>query len=207
MGKGSGKRATRERIGQLSAATREDDEQLRRAATRRLAKLEKDLAAAHKMQDRRRSRLEAATAEVNRLRSEIAGLIRHASEPAMDGASKVGHAAGDLLEEAADAVADAAGSVVHAAGSVVGAARRSVRAKPAPAVKPAGPATPPPMPAEPEGAAMVEVARPATSAPAARATGRPSAATPVAPKRAKPAKPRSRRGPTQTPAPPGPDHA
>ena len=151
MGKGSGKRATRKRIAEVSDATREDAEQLQRATTRRLAKLEKDLEAARKTEERHRSRLAAASAEADRIRIEIAGLIRHASEPAVGGARKVGHAAGDLLEEAADVVADAAGavrdaagSVADAAGSVVGAARRAVRSKPAgaKAPAPAKPATP-----------------------------------------------------------------
>jgi hypothetical protein len=129
MGKGSGKRATRKRVADVSAATREDDAQLKRATTRRLAKLAKDLAAAHKTEERHRSRLAEASAEADHIRLEIAGLVRHASEPAIGGARKVGHAAG---------------GVAHAAGSVVGAARRAVRTKPAPATAPvrAKPATP-----------------------------------------------------------------
>ena len=151
MGKGSGKRATRKRVAEVSDATREHAEQLQRATTRRLAKLEKDLAAARKSEERHRSRLVAASAEADRIRIEVAGLIRHASEPAVGGARKVGHAAGDLLEEAADvvtdaagAVRDAAGSVADAAGSFVGVARRAVRSKPAgaKAPAPAKPATP-----------------------------------------------------------------
>ena len=82
MGKGSGKRATRKRVADVSAATREDDAQLKRATTRRLAKLAKDLAAAHKTEERHRSRLAEASAEADHIRLEIAGLVRHASEPA-----------------------------------------------------------------------------------------------------------------------------
>lgn len=158
MGKGSGKRATRARVADVSAATREDVEQLKRAATRRLAKLEKDLAAAHKAEERHRSRLATASAEADRIRGEIAGLLRHASEPAVSGARKVRHAAGELLEDAADAVSDAAtgmahaaGSVRDAAGSVVGAARRSVKTKPSAAEAPAAAkpaAATPPAPAK-----------------------------------------------------------
>jgi hypothetical protein len=178
MGKGSGKRATRKRVADVSAAAREDAEQLKRATRRRLAKLEKDLTAVRKTEERQRSRLAAASAEADRIRGEIAGLVRHASEPAVGGARKIGRAAGDLFEDAADAVADAAGGVMHAAGSVVhaaspagetvlgvaqdaagavldaagsvvGAARRAVRSRPD-AATPAAPATPrPPAPAKP----------------------------------------------------------
>jgi hypothetical protein len=129
MGKDSGKRATRKRLADVSAAAREDADGLERATTRRLARLEKDLAAARRTEDRHRSRLAVASAEAERIRSEIGGLVRHASEPAMGGARKVGHVAGDLIEDAADAVVDAAGAVRDAAGSVVGAARRAVRGK------------------------------------------------------------------------------
>ena len=44
MDKGSGKRAMRKRVADVSAGEREDAEQLKRATRRRLAKLEKDLA-------------------------------------------------------------------------------------------------------------------------------------------------------------------
>jgi chromosome segregation ATPase len=146
MGKGSGKRATRERAKDVSAAARDEAEQLARATARRLAKLKKDLAAARKTEERHRSRLAAASAEADRIRIEIGELVRHASEPAVGGVKKVGHAASDLLEDAADVVTDAAGAVRDAAGSVVGVARRAVRSKratakaPAPA-KPAAPRT------------------------------------------------------------------
>jgi len=167
MGRGSGKRATRKRVADVSAAAREDEAKLQRATTRRLAKLEKDLAAAHKTEERHRSRLTTASAEADRIRGEIAGLLRHASEPAVGGARKVGQAAADLLEDAADAVADAAGGVVHAAGSVVEAARRSVRPKPATTA--AGPAD---APADPSRAAAVKAARPGK--PATAKAGRPA---------------------------------
>ena len=146
MAKGNGKRATRKRARDVSAAARDEAEKLARATARRLAKLEKDLAAARKTEERHRSRLAAASAEADRIRIEIAELVRHASEPAVGGVKKVGHAAGDLLEDAADVVTDAAGAVRDAAGSVVGVARRAVRSKratakaPAPA-KPAAPRT------------------------------------------------------------------
>src|SRR5665811_2095024 len=81
MGKGSGKRATRKRVADVSAVAREDAEQLKRATRRRLARLEKDLAAVRKTEDRRRSRLAAASSKADRIRREIARLIRHASEP------------------------------------------------------------------------------------------------------------------------------
>ncbi|HEX7398372.1 MAG TPA: hypothetical protein VF302_01295 [Candidatus Limnocylindrales bacterium] len=135
MGKGSGKRALRQRIADVSSSDR-DITELKRATARRIAKLEKDLAAARRREERRRSRLAAASAEADRIRVEIAGLLHHASDPAVGGARKVGHAAGDLIEDAAGAVVDAAGGVVHAAGSVVGAAKRarsrSRRADPTP---------------------------------------------------------------------------
>ena len=142
MGKGSEKRAVRKRVADVSADERDIAEKLKRATARRIAKLEKDLAAAHKTAERHRSRLAEASAEADHIRKEIAGLLRHASEPAVGGARKVGHAASDLIEDAADAVADAAGGVMHAAVSVVEAARRSMKAKPATPPRPAK-ATPP----------------------------------------------------------------
>src|SRR5665811_2251547 len=72
-----------------------------------------------KTEDRRRSRLAAASSKADRIRREIARLIRHASEPAVGGARKIGRAPGDLLEGAAGAVADDAGGAMHVAGSVV----------------------------------------------------------------------------------------
>jgi chromosome segregation ATPase len=123
MGKG-GKRALRRRVAEISADDR-DIAELERATARRIAKLEKDLAAARKTEERRRSRLAAASAEADRIRNEIAALVHHATDPAVGGARKVGHAAGSLIEDAADAVADAAGGVAHAAESVVGAAKRA----------------------------------------------------------------------------------
>ena len=215
MGRGSGKRATRKRVADVSAAAREDEAKLQRATTRRLAKLEKDLAAAHKTEERHRSRLTTASAEADRIRGEIAGLLRHASEPAVGGARKVGQAAADLLEDAADAVADAAGGVVHAAGSVVEAARRSVRAKPATAA--AGPAD---APADPSRAAAVKAARPGK--PATAKAGRPAEgttqpapsvarskkpATPTAPRPVKRAVAGSVRARKVTPPAPGPEDA
>lgn len=125
MGKESGKRSARKRVAEIATAAREDEEKLQRAAKRRLAKLEKDLAAAHRMQERHRSRLDAATAEADQIRAEIAELLRRASEPAADGARKVGRAAGELLDEAAVVVSDAAVAVKDAAELVVGAARRA----------------------------------------------------------------------------------
>ena len=160
MGKGSGKRATRKRVEDVSAAGRDEAERLARATARRLARLEKDLAAARKTEERHRSRLAAASAEADRIRIEIAELVRHASEPAVGGVKKVGHAAGDLLEDAADVFTDAAGAVRDAAGSVVGAARRAVRSKPAAAKAPA-PAKTAPAPAKPA-APRTRRARPAT---------------------------------------------
>jgi hypothetical protein len=124
MGKGSGKRALRQRIADVSSSDR-DVTELKRATARRIAKLEKELGAARRTEERRRSRLAAASAEADRIRTEIAGLVHHAADPAVGGARKVGHAAGDLIEDAAGAVVDAAGGVVHAAGSVVGAAKRA----------------------------------------------------------------------------------
>lgn len=201
MGRGSGKRATRKRVADVSAGAREDEAKLQRATTRRLAKLEKDLAAAHKNEERHRSRLATASAEADRIRGEIAGLLRHASEPAVGGARKVGHAAADLLGDAADAVADAAGGVMHAAGSVVGAARRSVRAKPAtPAAEPAVAAAQPPK------AATVKAARPRKPA-TAKVAMPAEPATPTAPKSAKPAVARSARARKVTPPATGPENA
>jgi hypothetical protein len=109
MGKASGKRATRKRVADVSATPHEDAEEPRRAATRRLTKLEKDLAAARKTEERRRSRLAAASAEADRIRSEIVELVRHVSVPAVGAARKVGHAAGaaDVARDA-DAAEDAA---------------------------------------------------------------------------------------------------
>ncbi len=209
MGRGSGKRATRNRVADVSVAARDDEAKLERATTRRLAKLEKDLAAAHKNEERHRSRLAIASAEADRIRGEIAGLLRRASEPAVGGARKVGHAAADLLEDAADAVADAAGGVVHAAGSVVGAARRSVRAKPATAAAELDATA-----AHPPKAATVKPAKPAaaktakSAKPAAAKTAKPAKpATPRAPKPAKPAVARSARARKVTPPAPAPDNA
>ncbi len=189
MGKDSGKRATRKRIADVSAAARDDAAQLRKATTRRLAKLEKDLTAVHRTEERRRSRLAAASAEADRIRTEIADLIRHASEPAADGARKVGHAAGGLLEDAADVVtgaaggvAHAAGSVIDAAGSVVGAARRATRAKPA-SVK---------APASAKPAAIASPAKAPAKARAAKAPAKARAAKAPAKVPAKPATPRQR---------------
>jgi hypothetical protein len=215
MGRGSGKRATRKRVADVSAGAREDEAKLQRATTRRLAKLEKDLAAAHKNEERHRSRLATASAEADRIRGEIAGLLRHASEPAVGGARKVGHAAADLLEDAAGAVADAAGGVVHAAESVVDAARRSMRAKPAtPAAEPAVAATQPPKaargkiakPGKPVTATAAKPAEPATQAASPAARSR-KPATPTASKPAKPAVARSARVRKVTPPVPGPDNA
>jgi ABC-type transporter Mla subunit MlaD len=199
MGRGSEKRATRKRVADVSAAAREDAEDLKRATTRRLAKLEKDLAAARRTEERHRSRLAAASAEADQIRSDIAGLVRHASEPAVGGAKRVGHAAGDLLEGAADtvadaagAVADAAGAVRDAAGSVVGAARRAVRSRSdaARVLVPAKPAV---------------TSRPAKAPVPARAgAAKPAAARPPAP--AKPATPRPRRPRPTTPPATGPDN-
>jgi hypothetical protein len=150
MGKESGKRSARKRVAEISAAARDDEEKLKRAARRRLAKLEKDLAAAHRMQERHRSRLDVATAEADQIRAEIAELLRRASEPAADGARKVGHAADELLDEAAAMVTDAAAAVKDAAGSVVGAARRVARPKRAvPKAPVAAPGTEPVAPAQP----------------------------------------------------------
>ena len=179
MGKGSGKRATRKRVEDVSAAARDEAEQLARATARRLARLEKDLAAARKTEERHRSRLAAASAEAARIRIEIAELVRHASEPAVGGVKKVGHAAGDLLEDAADVVTDAAGAVRDAAGSVVGVARRAVRPRRAPVegAAPAGPAV---------DEAGATAAMPVTAA--------------------KPAKPRTRRARPATPPTAGPDN-
>lgn len=228
MGKGSGKRATRKRVADVSAAAREDAEQLKRATRRRLAKLEKDLAAVRKTEERRRSRLAAASAEADRIRREIAGLVRHASEPAVGGARKIGRAAGDLFEDAADAVADAAGGVMHAAGSVVhaaspagetvlgvaqdaagavmdaagsvvGAARRAGRARPTAATASTR-------------AKSVVTSRPArkpakSPAPARAGGATPAApATPRAPAPAKPATLRRRRNRATTPPATGPDN-
>jgi adenylylsulfate kinase len=212
MGRGSGKRATRKRVADVSAAARADDAKLERATTRRLAKLEKDLAAAHENVERHRSRLETASAEADRIRGEIAGLLRHASEPAVDGARKVGHAAADLLGDAADAVADAAGGVAHAAGSVVGAARRSVRAKPAAAADDPAVATAP-LPkaatakaAKPAQAKTAKPAKPATQT-ASSAAGSRKPATPTAPRPARPAVARSARARKVTPPATGPGDA
>ncbi len=125
MGKESGRRAARKRVAEIASAARDDDEKLERAAARRLARLEKDLATAHRLQERHRSRLEAATAEADQIRAEIAELLRRASEPAAGGARKIGRAAGGLLDEAAVVVSDAAVAVKDAAESLVGAARRA----------------------------------------------------------------------------------
>jgi ElaB/YqjD/DUF883 family membrane-anchored ribosome-binding protein len=199
MGRGSGKRAARKRAADLAVGSREDDAKLERVTARRLAKLEKDLAAAHRAAERHQSRLETASAEVDRIRGEIASLLRHASEPAVGGAKKVGHAAADLIEDAADVMADAAGGVVHAAGSVVGAARRSVRAKPRAEKKPreekeAVPATPVPPVVTPK-----EPAKPLAKP--RRRTAR-TASVP-----AKPAAARPRRARRVTPPATGPDNA
>lgn len=199
MAKGSGKRAMRRRAADVSAAARDDAEQLKRATTRRLAKLEKDLAAARAMEERHRSRLAAASAEADRIRMEIAGLVRHATEPAVGGAKKVGHAAGGLLEDAADVVADAAGAVMSAAGSVVGAARRTVRPKPAVKKVPAPAKTAgrkAPGRAKPAGAAAPTEAKPVEAEPAAEA-----------PAPVKPATPRTRRARPAAPPATGPDNA
>jgi hypothetical protein len=156
MGKDSGKRAARKRVAEIATAAHDDEEKLKRAASRRLAKLEKDLAVAHRMQERHRSRLEAATAEADQISVEIAELLRRASEPAADGARKVGRAAGELLDEAAVVVSDAAVAVKDAAESVVGVARR---ARPKRAVAKA------PEPAQGAAAATVEPAATAQTAP------------------------------------------
>ena len=95
MGKGSGKRAFRKRVADVPAAAHEDAEQPQRATRRRLAKLERDLAAAHKTEERLRSRLVAASAGADRVRSDIVELVRHASGLVVGGARMVGHAAGD----------------------------------------------------------------------------------------------------------------
>jgi hypothetical protein len=167
MGKDSGKRAARKRVAEIATAAHDDEEKLKRAASRRLAKLEKDLAVAHRMQERHRSRLEAATAEADQISVEIAELLRRASEPAADGARKVGRAAGELLDEAAVVVSDAAVVVKDAAESVVGAARR---ARPKRAVAKA--------PGAAEGAAAATVEPAATAQPAPRRPRRARAATP-----------------------------
>ena len=151
MGKASGKRATRKRVADVSATPQEDAEGPQRAATRRLTKLEKNLAAARKTEERRRSRLAAASAEADRIRSEIVELVRHASAPAVGAARKVGHAVGaadvagdaDAAEDAAAAAADAAGDA-DSASPVSAAPAIPVPAKPAtPNRKRARPATPP----------------------------------------------------------------
>ncbi len=206
MGRGSGKRATRRRVADLAASSRDDDAKLERVTARRLAKLEKDLAAAHRAAERHQSRLAAASAEADRIRGEIAGLLRHASDPAMGGARKVGHAAADLIEDAADVVADAAGGVVHAAGSVVGRARRSVRTK----ARVESEATP-----APPATAAVETTEPAASAteddepgakPKRSATKPRKPAAPAASRPDRPATPRPRRAPSATPRATGPDN-
>jgi hypothetical protein len=142
MGKASGKRATRKRVADVSATPQEDAEEPQRAATRRLTKLEKDLAAACKTEERRRSRLAAASAEADRIRSEIVELVRHASVPEVGAARKVGHAA-----SAADVAKDAdAAEVAAETASPVDsdAPATPVPAKPAtPHRKRARPATPP----------------------------------------------------------------
>ena len=97
MGRGSGKRAVRKRTNDLAVGSREADAKLERVTARRLARLEKDLAAAHRAAERHQSRLEMASAEADRIRGEIAALLRQASEPAVGGAKKVGHAAADLI--------------------------------------------------------------------------------------------------------------
>ena len=114
MGKGSGKRALRRRVADVSATARDEADQLERATRRRLAKLERDLAEARRTEERRRSRLAAASAHADWIRAEIAELVHLASEPVIGGAKKVGHATGSLVEGAADAVSDVAGGVVHA---------------------------------------------------------------------------------------------
>lgn len=192
MGRGSGKRAARKRAADLVVGSREDDVKLERVTARRLARLEKDLAAAHRAAERHQSRLATASAEADRIRGEIAALLRHVSEPAVGGAKKVGHAAADLIEDAADVMSDAAGGVVHAAGSVVGAARRSVRAKPRAEDK-AAPATPAPPVVTPE-----EPAKPSAK------PKRPTA--PAGSESAKPAASRPRRARRVTPPATGPDN-
>jgi hypothetical protein len=167
MGKGSGKRAARKRVAEISAAACDDEQKLKRAAARNLARLAKDLAAAHRMQERHRSRLEAATAEADQIRGEIAELLRRASEPAADGARKVGRATGEPLDEAAGVVSDAVVAVRDAAESVVGAARRP---RPKRAVAKA--------PEAAEGAAAATVDPAATARPAPRRPRRARAATP-----------------------------
>ena len=147
MTKGSGKRATRKRVADVSAAARDDAEQLKRAATRRLAKLEKDLLAVCKTEERRRARLAAASAEADRLRNEILELVRHVSEPqgerAPGDASKVGHAAGGALDGVSGAAHEAAGAAPASAAhdAVAEAPVAAKRATPRP--RKARPTTPP----------------------------------------------------------------
>ena len=86
MGKGSGKRATRKRVADVSAAAHEDAEQLKRATRRRLAKLEKDLAA------------------VRRVRTNVdGGADRAADEPRLVSRCPVPSRAGSSHESGADA--------------------------------------------------------------------------------------------------------
>ena len=153
VGKGSGKRATRKRVADVSAVARDDAAGLTPAAARRLSKLEKDLAAARKTEERQRSRLAAASAEADRIRLDITELIRHAAESA---------ARGPL-----GAAADAAGSPVAppADEAVAAPTRSSVKAKPSAAPKPAKPAD-----ATPAGPAKPPTPRPRRARPASRPT-------------------------------------
>ncbi len=192
MARGTGKRAARKRAEELAAGSRKADAKLERVTARRLARLEKDLAAAHRAAHRHESRLATASAEVDRLRGEIAGLLRHASDPAVGGATKVGQAVADLIEDAADVMADAAGGVVHAAGSVVEAARRSVRAKPRSETT-APPAIPPP--------AAIPPAAPVKPAAKSKRSEAPAATRPATPAEGRPRRPR-----TANPPATGPDN-
>jgi hypothetical protein len=163
VGKGSGKRATRKRVADVSAVARDDAAGLTPAAARRLSKLEKDLAAARKTEERQRSRLAAASAEADRIRLDITELIRHAAESA---------ARGPL-----GAAADAAGSPVAppADEAVAAPTRSSVKAKPAAAPKAAKPADATPADATPADATPAGPAKPPTPRPRrARPASRPT---------------------------------
>jgi len=141
MAKGDGRRAAERRLEEIGSDARRDDTRLAKAAEKRLAKLERELADATRAEAKRLARLHAATKRREGITAQIGELLRSASGGAADVARRIGRTAGHALEagaevasehapsgeavrhlaeDAADAVRDAAGAIGSTAARVVG---------------------------------------------------------------------------------------
>lgn len=126
MAKGEGRRAAERRLEEIGSDARRDDTRLAKAAEKRLAKLERELADATRAEAKRLARLRAATKKREGITAQIGELLRSASGGAADVARRISRKAGDALEAGAEAAAEHAPSgesVRHMAEDAVDAVR------------------------------------------------------------------------------------